>query len=81
MIALGGMTIHGLSLHGWEILRGALAWLGACVLVGVAEELLFRGYLLQTLWKSLGFWPAAVLISAWFAADHYFLGKARTCGT
>jgi membrane protease YdiL (CAAX protease family) len=77
MIALGGMTIHGLSLHGWEIPRAALAWLGACVLVGVAEELLFRGYLLQTLWKSLGFWPAAILISAWFAADHYFFKQGE----
>ena len=77
MIALGGMTIHGLSLHGWGILRGAAAWLGVCVLVGVAEELLFRGYLLQTLWKSLGFWPAAVLISAWFAADHYFFKQGE----
>ena len=77
MIALGGMTIHGLSLHGWGILRGAVAWLGVCVLVGVAEELLFRGYLLQTLWKSLGFWPAAVLISAWFAADHYFFKQGE----
>ena len=77
MVALGGMTIHGLSLHGWGILRGAVAWLGVCVLVGVAEELLFRGYLLQTLWKSLGFWPAAVLISAWFAADHYFFKQGE----
>jgi uncharacterized protein len=77
MIALGGMTIHGLSLHGAGILWGALAWLGACILVGVAEEMLFRGYLLQTLWRSLGFWPAAVLISAWFAADHYFFKQGE----
>jgi len=77
MIVLGGMTIHGLSLHGWAILWGALAWLGACALVGVAEELLFRGYLLQTLWKSVGFWAAALLISAWFAADHYFFKQGE----
>jgi membrane protease YdiL (CAAX protease family) len=78
MIALGGMTIHGFSLHGSQMLWGAVAWLGACALVGVAEELLFRGYLLQTLWKSLGFWPAAVLISAWFAADHYFFKQGES---
>ena len=77
MIALGRMTVHGLPLHGSKILSGALAWLGACALVGVAEELLFRGYLLQTLWRSLGFWPAAVLISAWFAADHYFFKQGE----
>jgi len=72
MIALGGMTVHGLALHGEMIGWAALTWLGSNVLVGVAEEYLFRGYLLQTLWKSLGFWPAAVIIALWFGADHYF---------
>ena len=72
MMALGGMTVHGLALHGTAILGAALFWLGANVLVGVAEELLFRSYLLQSLWKALGFWPAAILLSLWFAADHYF---------
>ena len=72
MMALGGMQVHGLALHGPAIPSAALAWLGTSVLVGIAEEYLFRGYLLQTLWKSLGFWPAAVLIALWFGADHYF---------
>ena len=72
MMALGGMQVHGLALHGSALLWAALAWLGSNVLVGIAEEYLFRGYLLQTLWKSLGFWPAAVLIALWFGADHYF---------
>ena len=72
MMALGGMTVHGLAVHGTMILRATLAWLGSNLLVGVAEEYLFRGYLLQTLWQSLGFWPAAVLIALWFGADHYF---------
>jgi uncharacterized protein len=72
MMALGGMQVHGLALHGSAILWAALAWLGTNVLVGIAEEYLFRGYLLQTLWKSLGFWPAAILIALWFGADHYF---------
>jgi uncharacterized protein len=72
MLALGGMRVHGLSLHGAALAWGALAWLGANLLVGLGEELLFRGYLLQALWKSLGFWPAATLISLWFTADHYF---------
>jgi uncharacterized protein len=72
MMALGGMKVDGLSLRGAAILWAALAWLGSCLLIGVAEEYLFRGYLLQTLWKSLGFWPAAILIALWFGADHYF---------
>jgi membrane protease YdiL (CAAX protease family) len=78
MMALGGMKVHGLALHGPAILWSALAWLGANVLVGIAEEYLFRGYLLQTLWKSLGFWPAAVLIALWFGADHYFFKLGET---
>ncbi len=73
MMVFGGMKVHGLALHGPAILwAAALAWLGSNVLAGIAEEYLFRGYLLQTLWKSLGFWPAAVLIALWFGADHYF---------
>ena len=32
----------------------------------------YRSYLLQTLWKSIGFWPASIVISLVFAADHYF---------
>ncbi|HZT02818.1 MAG TPA: CPBP family intramembrane glutamic endopeptidase [Steroidobacteraceae bacterium] len=77
IVALGGMTVHGLALHGVMIGWAALAWLGSNVLVGIAEEYLFRGYLLQTLWKSLGFWPAAVLIALWFGADHYFFKRGE----
>jgi uncharacterized protein len=72
MVVLGGMTVHGLALHGAALAWGALAWLGANLLVGLGEELLFRGYLLQTLSRGVGFWPAAVLISIWFTAAHYF---------
>jgi uncharacterized protein len=77
MIALGGMQVHGLALHGTPILWGALAWLGASILVGLAEEMLFRGYLLQALRRSVGFWPAAALIALWFAADHYFFKEGE----
>ena len=77
MMALGGMRVHGLALQGTMILWATLAWLGTNLLVGVAEEYLFRGYLLQTLWKSLGFWPAAVLIALWFGADHYFFKRGE----
>ncbi len=28
--------------------------------------------MLQTLWKAVGFWPAAIIIALNFAADHYF---------
>jgi CAAX protease family protein len=72
MIALGGMHINGLAGGGSALLLSALAWFGANVLVGIAEEMWFRSYLLQTLWKSTGFWAASVAIALIFAAEHYF---------
>jgi len=72
MLACGGMTVHGLALKGAAIPAATLAWFGACLLVGLGEEYLFRGYLLQTLRQAVGFWPATLLIALWFGADHYF---------
>jgi membrane protease YdiL (CAAX protease family) len=72
MYTLGGMQIHGFAGSGGTLLRFAVAWLAANICVGIAEEFWYRSYLLQTLWKSVGFWPAAVIISLIFAADHYF---------
>ena len=73
MLALGAMQVHGLALTSTALAAAALAWLGACICIGLAEEFLIRGYFLQTLWKAIGFWPAAAVISAIFAAVHYFL--------
>ena len=72
MYLLGGMQVHGLATSGGALAFGALAWLGTNVCVGIAEELLYRSYLLQTLWRSIGFWPASIVIAVLFAADHYF---------
>jgi len=72
MLALGGMQVHGLALSGRALAASGLAWLGANAIVGIAEELWFRGYLLRALWRSIGFWPASLTIAALFAAIHYF---------
>ena len=72
MMALGGMTVHGLALHGVALIGAALAWFGCNLTIGVGEEMWYRGYFFQTLWKSLGFWPSAIVIALLFAADHYF---------
>jgi len=77
MIFLGGMQVHGLAPAGGALVMSALAWLGANVLVGLGEELWFRAYFLQSLWKSIGFWPAATLIAAIFAALHYFFKEGE----
>src|SRR5207248_1876808 len=72
MWLLGGMQIRGFATTGSTLALAALAWLGANVLVGVAEEFWFRSYMLQSLWRSIGFWPASTVIALLFAADHYF---------
>jgi membrane protease YdiL (CAAX protease family) len=72
MILLGGMQVKGFALSGNALLTAALAWLGANVLVGIAEEFFFRSYFLSALWRSIGFWPAAIVIALLFAAAHYF---------
>jgi uncharacterized protein len=77
MIALGGMQIHGLALSGKSLVLSALAWLGANVLVGLAEELWFRAYFLRSLWKAIGFWPAAIVIALYFAGLHYVLKQGE----
>lgn len=72
MYALGGMQVTGFATRGGALVLSALAWLIANICIGVAEEFWYRSYILQTLWKSLGFWPAAIIIALNFAADHYF---------
>jgi membrane protease YdiL (CAAX protease family) len=77
MFLLGGMKIRGLALAGDALAAYALAWLGANICVGVAEEFLFRSYFQQTLWKAIGFWPSATVIALLFAAIHYFFKQGE----
>jgi uncharacterized protein len=77
MVALGGMQIQGLAGSGRALALSALAWLGTNVCVGVAEEFWFRSYFQQTLWKSMGFWPAAIVIALIFTAEHYFFKEGE----
>jgi membrane protease YdiL (CAAX protease family) len=74
LIALfGGYHIVGLALHGTELWYFTALWTIASLLIGFAEELQFRAYLLATTADGLGFWTAAILLSAGFGALHYFL--------
>jgi CAAX protease family protein len=66
------MQIRGLATTGPALALAVLGWIGAAICVGIAEEFWFRGYFLQSLWKSIGFWPAAMLVSLAFVALHYF---------
>jgi hypothetical protein len=59
-----------LALHGARIWRFALFWGVFFLLVALFEEFLLRGYLLFTITRSLGFWPAAGIMSFAFGAIH-----------
>ena len=66
----GAERLRGFSIHGSAIWHYAALWGLVFALVGISEELITRGYLLFTLTQGIGFWPAAILLSAIFAAGH-----------
>lgn len=70
--ALGGFTYGTFALAGAALLKYAAIWAVGFTLVGLAEEYVFRGYAQFTLGNSIGFWPAAILLSAAFGAAHLF---------
>ena len=47
-------------------------WAIAFLMVGLFEEFLNRGYLQYTLASGIGFWPAAFVMSGFFAFGHAF---------
>jgi membrane protease YdiL (CAAX protease family) len=65
------------SAYGFPLVPGAgslfakgLLWGLAFLGVGFAEEFTFRGYSLKTLAESIGFWPAAAILSSLFGLVH-----------
>lgn len=78
MAAFGAFRVHGLALHGGALAGTAAGWAVAMLLVGLSEELAFRGYVLRVLADGMGFWPAAVLLSLLFGALHFFTKPFET---
>jgi len=71
--AVGGYSVVSIHTQGSALVTQALLWGLAFLMVGLAEEALFRSYALYTLGREMGFWPAAVALSTLFGALHYFL--------
>jgi membrane protease YdiL (CAAX protease family) len=70
-IRLGhGFYFGGLALGARGILYFGAMWAVTFLVVGFAEEFLFRGYALATLSDGIGFWPAAIVLSGLFGAIH-----------
>jgi hypothetical protein len=52
------------------VLKFAAFWAVLFLVVGLFEEFVTRGYTQFTLTQGIGFWPAAILLSAAFGAIH-----------
>jgi hypothetical protein len=73
LLALHGTHVFdfgGLALHGVRVLKFALFWAVFFLIVAFYEEFFTRGYAQFTLTQAVGFWPAAVLLSASFGVLH-----------
>jgi len=68
--ASGDYSFGSVAEHGGELARWAVFWAAFFVVVAFFEEFLFRGYTLHTLAEGIGFWPAAIVMSAIFGAIH-----------
>ena len=68
--AFGGFSFGSLAMHGDQILPYAALWSLTFLVVGFFEEFMFRGYTQFTLSTGIGFWPAAIILSALFGAVH-----------
>lgn len=55
---------------GWYNLVSSFA--SGCIIAPFAEELIYRGFLLETLKRHTGFWISAIISSSVFAAFHYY---------
>lgn len=70
--AFHGYRITGLAIRGSSLARSAPLWFVGTLAAGAAEEIYYRSYMLRTLADGISFWPAAIVLSIYFGADHYF---------
>jgi uncharacterized protein len=66
----GNFYFGSLALPASKIPALAAVWATYFIIVGVAEELAFRGYPLFILARSRGFWPSALVLAAIFGGIH-----------
>lgn len=66
----GGVSFNGFALHGADLWKYLALWLAGTLVAGFAEEMQYRGYALSALGRGMGFWPAALVLSLLFGAEH-----------
>jgi membrane protease YdiL (CAAX protease family) len=70
MAATGSYRLGNVALSSMEIVKYGSLWAITFLLVGLAEELAFRGYLQYALTLRMGFWQASIVTSLFFAFAH-----------
>ncbi len=74
MRSVGVFYLGSIALSGAEIWEYAAAYGLICLIIGFSEEFFYRGYAQFTASTGIGFWPSAILLSAYFGISH--LGRA-----
>src|ERR1035437_10905366 len=69
-VALGVLRITPSAEAAPLQIHNCVIWAQCFLITGLCEEAVFRGYLLGTLQKGLGFWPATAISSVLFAVVH-----------
>jgi uncharacterized protein len=83
ILALSGahaFAFGHIVLHGARVAKFAAFWAAMFLLVGFAEEFLFRGYAQFTLARGIQFWPAALVLSSSFGLIHLRNGGEEFSG-
>jgi membrane protease YdiL (CAAX protease family) len=75
MALAGGYSVRGLALRGTDLVLSTALWAAALLVASLLEEIVFRGYELFTLSSGIRFWPAAVLLSAFFGFYLHYAQK------
>lgn len=70
MYLAGWFHFGSFLLHGSDVVKYGLLWAAVFLATSVFEESYCRGYVLRVLAGGIGFWPAAVLLSFFFALGH-----------
>jgi uncharacterized protein len=67
-----GFSFGQRALTGWDAARYGLYYALGFMTLAFFEEFSYRGYLQATLASGIGFWPAALVLSIFFAAIHLY---------
>lgn len=68
----GDYRVHGINRDCSHMIRFGLLWIFTNLLIGLSEEITFRGYFLYTLTDGIGFLAAATVNAVGFGALHYY---------